>query len=612
MTTIAGVHRSGGFLFNKTAVFCRKFFVILSRLAMEGETFASFGLHDKVLDALRKSNFHHPTPLQRRALNRTAYDFADVIVEAGPHEGRTTCIAMFAAHCSLSAQTPSNRCTAILADSVERVERVASACRSLDVGGCRTAHSVSCKGNQPKVGDGSAIYVSTLEVLQNASSADCSACVTLIIEDVMKYDPVGLCRLLRKLVAVSPTINMCFFTSESPSAVDYSVRYMLRRINRRYLSREPCPPKYAFLLCQDQFDRADLNARVSQLAHLRRVLILTHNKEVRDLKSHLHQEFGFRTYSIQRNTSSGDRERVLSDFLACDFAILIAMDAFVGVDLMDVDAVIQYYPPQKSMPDEEWRDFVTHLNGTNDAQFPTLVCTLVGVDDLALCAYFQSRVGVNEPILNLAPTHKRFASILDNPRAVAIEKMGAAAAGKFSPPPESPADLDSAIVAKVRHSSPPAYEQDPPKHDKHSGGGGGSHRGGGGGDHKGDHRGGDHKGGDHKGGGGGGDQKGGRGGHGKDSKGQSPKHSDPHHSGGGGGGGGGGKKDQGGKQQEKDKQQSQKNQQQSSSKGDKNQDRDRDRDRDRDHHDDNQGGGGGGKRNRKHKGSIPLPRSARD
>ena len=143
---------------------------------------------------------------------------------------------------------------------------------------------------------------------------------------------------------------------------------------------------------------------------------------MRDLKAYLHQQLGFKTFSIQRNTSLSDHDRVLSDFLRSQYAVLVAMDAYTGIDLMDVDAVIQVYPPQKSMPEEEWAEYTSYLQTTNNPAKPTIVVTLVGADDFALVSYFMRRLNLELPVLNVSPTHPQFSEIVRSSNAVLAEK----------------------------------------------------------------------------------------------------------------------------------------------------------------------------------------------
>jgi hypothetical protein len=47
---------------------------------------------------------------------------------------------------------------------------------------------------------------------------------------------------------------------------------------------------------------------------------------------------------------------------------LVAWDAFTALDVMDVDVIVQYYPPQKSLTEQEWAEFIQLLHTTVDGE----------------------------------------------------------------------------------------------------------------------------------------------------------------------------------------------------------------------------------------------------
>jgi hypothetical protein len=232
--------------------------------------------------------------------------------------------------------------------------------------------------------------------------------------------------LVNTTSALWPDVNICFFTSKPPSSIHASLRYLLRRSHRCYLPARNPIPTFTFLLCLGSNDRADLCLALTQLRGFRRVLILTHNREVKDVRNDLYRQLGLKTFAINRATQTEERGRILADFLQADQAALIAMDAFTGVDLVDVDAIIQYYTPQKSMPDEDWDDFVTLLKTTgesNPEKHPSLVVTLGAMEDLGLVRNIQNKLGINCPLLNLSPNHANFEDFIYQPNLAVLARI---------------------------------------------------------------------------------------------------------------------------------------------------------------------------------------------
>jgi hypothetical protein len=391
----------------------------------EAKITAIKGLQPLVGAAMTAAGFTVPTGFQRRMLTHLAEaQCPDMIAETSTGSGRYVCIAATSAHCVLCA-TGANKTVIIMCQTFATVTKVKAIFGQLAVHGLRVqALDPESAVRAGTGGDAAHVYIGTMTAVAKLSASVLGRCVALVVEDVAAVAAHRVVDVLETFVREAPMLSICLFSSAAPDTVDMSVRYLLRRSNRRYIFADPAPgAAFTTLLCHSQSDRSDLCMRIAEMPGLRRVLILTHNKEVRDLKNFLHSAVGLRTYSIQRSTPAAERQTVLGDFLSCQFAVLVAMDAFAGVDLTDVDAVIQFYPPQKSMPEEEWSVYVACLQSTGQPQRPCRVVTIGAPDDLTMISYFQNKTGVAGPVLNISPTHVQFAELVRNPQA-ALEAKG--------------------------------------------------------------------------------------------------------------------------------------------------------------------------------------------
>lgn len=453
-------------------------------------TFEALGVHQSLCHALTERHIVNPNELQKKTLQHTVRDFADIIVEAPlPRSGRHTLISVLAAHCCLfvgaipltvhnngggaknattvgsnsnpqqgrnnnSSNNNNNENTAAGAEDAASPAATATAgaaaattvppvvivvCKSTQtmaklhhtltlITGNTGVVAVQCHDDHPPSHPQQAtakglVYLGLLPTLSKWNPDLFSHTVTLIVEDCSAHESETLKQLIELLIQVSTSSNLCLLSTSPPSSITPAIRYLLRRKNRRYYYHQPSPPKFSYLMCHDAEDRSALSLKLSTLQGFKSILVLTHNRDVRDLKALLHAELGVKTFSIQRNTSNADHDRILNDFLRSPYAILVAMDAYTGVDLMDVDAVIQYYPPQKSMPEEEWAEFVSYLQSTNDPISPTIVTTIVAPDDFALISYFMKRVGHEGPVINVSPLHPQFQATVLTPHVVAAEKQ---------------------------------------------------------------------------------------------------------------------------------------------------------------------------------------------
>ena len=387
-------------------------------------TFESLGVHRQLCAALADRGIVHPRDIQRRTLQHTVHDYADIIAEAAPHSGRNTLLAVFSAHCALcSSESDAKSSVLILADdraSCLKVFHVLNGLAKI----ARVTATICLDDNPPStlLTAKASVVLTTFEAIVQWRPEKFAHVVTLAVEDCSRHDKRALQDVIERMIQVSPSANVFMLSTVPPSEVDVAIRYLLRRKNRRYYFKENAPPKFSYLLSTDAKDREALKDKLMELPGLRTVLLLTHNREVRDLKASLPTWNG-KSFGIQRNTTAQEHDRTLSDFLRSPFAALVAMDAYTGVDLMDLDAVIQFYPPQKSMPESEWSEFMAYLHSTNNPENPTQVITLVGTDDFALVSYFMKRVGMDGPVINISPTHPQFVEAVRCPDAIVREKL---------------------------------------------------------------------------------------------------------------------------------------------------------------------------------------------
>lgn len=248
---------------------------------------------------------------------------------------------------------------------------------------------------------------------------------SLCVENIDAYSNSSVVELLELYTTASSNSPLCLLVPRKPSGVHPTIRYFLRRGNRRFMYSLTAPgTHYTQLLASSHNDRSELCGRLLEMQGMQRVLVLTHNKEVRDLKSSIQSQLpSTKVLSLQRSTPQAERQKVLSEFLGQQQAILVGMDAFTGIDLVDVDAVIQYYPPQKSMTEEEWDALIACYQTTSSPDKACLVVTLVGSEDVGMVAYFQQNLGDSGPILNLSPKHPQFAELVWNPFACVEAKV---------------------------------------------------------------------------------------------------------------------------------------------------------------------------------------------
>jgi hypothetical protein len=379
------------------------------------------GLHPLVTAALMGAGMESQTAFQRQLLGVLGPNVPDVIAETTPGCGHVSMMLAWAAHCVLSAEGANDKLAFIIPrageDSGAKIVEVA---KKLAVHGLKVGTVDGEDDTTPSVARNVRVLLATPAALRRCRDL-LSRCVTLVFEDVSSLPTNVAVDLIELVAKVNHTVTLCLFSTLRPAEVDMSIRYLLRRSNRRYLPADRRPSAcFSTLLCHTQEEREEIALRITHLADLRKVLVMTHNREVKELRQNIADRAKLNTHMIHRATPTNDRQRVLADFIQSQFAVLVTMDAFTGVDLMDVDAVINYYPPQKSMPDTEWDTYVACVQSTGDPARPCLVATVAAPDDITMICYFMQKLRVSGPILNVAPTHPDFEDIVRYPEAALL------------------------------------------------------------------------------------------------------------------------------------------------------------------------------------------------
>lgn len=359
----------------------------------------------------------------------------DMILESRPRMGRQTCSACYAAHRSLT----SNAVSIIACDNAASAAKEKATFEKLSIDGLTfvargfadAATSVS------ETLSGPAVIICPVEVVLMIPVPVLERATLLLVQDVHQQAPDALVGAMSRFANHAITSsNVVLFSSRTIQDIHVSVRYLLRRSNRRYYVLSDSDQrsgglssttavKYSTLLCHDAEDRFELTYRALEMPGVRHSLVMVHNKEINEMRTSLHSRLGGRVYYIQRGTTSADRERTLSDFLESRSAILVAADGFTGIDLLDVDMVIMCYAPQKSMRDDEWFAFLSFLQATGHPSRPTRVVTITAPDELTVTQYFFKRLQLEMPILNVSPTHPEFHELLRRPQLAVVAALAA-------------------------------------------------------------------------------------------------------------------------------------------------------------------------------------------
>ena len=390
-----------------------------TRFPEKESTFDDLGVHPKVVTALKKANMTRGTQAQCDILRCTCDDMSDVLAEVQSGDGRYALMGMFAQHCVLNSEGIDFPFVAVITANDASRSKFIKEMSKQKIDGL-DAVEIANTNRRPSDYRRPCIFVTSFAIAMRWE-ADMKRCCTVIMEGANQFKPDDVERLLDATAKRSPEANFFLLTTVPPCDVDPSLRYILGRKKRRYRATTPSGPVSTYLLANSEKDRTMLVERLLQIKEFSKVLLLTHNREVRQLSDYVGKSR--KTMEVRRNATNAERFATITDFLGAPSAVLVAMDMYTGIDLLDVNAVIQFYPPQKSVPDEDWEDYVNCVTRTAASRGVTNLITLVGPEDMTLAQHCMERLGCEPLMLNLSPTHPKFAEIVRQPILAALTQV---------------------------------------------------------------------------------------------------------------------------------------------------------------------------------------------
>ena len=390
-----------------------------TRFAEKETAFDDLGLHPKVVTALKKANMTRGTQGQCDILRCTCDDMSDVLAEVQAGDGHYALMGMFAQHCVLNSEGIDFPFVAVIAASDASRAKFLKEIAKFKIDGL-DAVEISNTNRRPSDYRRPCIFVTSFPIALRWE-ADMKRCCTVIIEGVNHFKSDDVERLLDNTAKRSPEANFFLLSTVPPCDVEPSLRYILGRKKRRYRATTPSGPISTYLLATSEKDRTHLVERLLQIKDFSKILLLTHNREVRQLSDFVAKTR--KALEVRRNATSAERFATINEFLSAPSCVLVAMDMYTGVDLLDVQAVIQFYPPQKSVPDEDWEDYVNCVTRTAASRGVTNLITLVGPEDMTLAQHCMERLGCEPLMLNLSPSHPKFAEIVRQPVLAALQQV---------------------------------------------------------------------------------------------------------------------------------------------------------------------------------------------
>ena len=153
-----------------------------------------------------------------------------------------------------------------------------------------------------------------------------------------------------------------------------------------------------------QMDKAKVAATIARSAD--RTLVFTRTKRGADKLARQLESEGVKAAPIHGDLPQRARERALADFSGGKLPVLVATDvAARGIHVDDIDIVIHYDPP------EDHKAYLHRSGRTARAGESGVVVTLVLWDQELPVKRLQTRIGVDQPLVEVFSNDKRLADL---------------------------------------------------------------------------------------------------------------------------------------------------------------------------------------------------------
>ena len=325
---------------------------------MTATEFASLGLSEPLLRALRDRNYTTPTPIQARSIPHLLQG-RDLLGIAQTGTGKTAAFSLpmldLLTNSGLKAQ-PKRPRALVLAPTRELATQIADSCKAYGRHGkLRTAIVFGGVGQTPQVQAlraGVDILVATpgrLLDLINQQHCDLSAVEILVLDEADRMLDMGFLPDVKRILARVPERRQSLLFS---ATMPEDVTALSKKYLRDPLRVEVTPPaatadriEQSVVFVQKAKKRDELAKLLADPAFVR-TLVFTRTKHGADRVARHLDKAGIEAHAIHGDKSQNARERALEAFRAGKCHVLVATDiAARGIDVKDITHVVNFDLP---------------------------------------------------------------------------------------------------------------------------------------------------------------------------------------------------------------------------------------------------------------------------
>ncbi len=356
---------------------------------MTNTTFQSFGLDQRLLNALGRSGFTHPTPIQELSIPAQLTG-RDILGVAQTGTGKTAAFGLPILHHILQMPgrpSPKSCRALILAPTRELAVQIEDNFREFSGGAgittCLVLGGVSRAGQIKKISRGVDVLIATpgrLEDLMNDKKIRLDEARFVVLDEADRMLDMGFVQPVKRILArLHPRRQSALFSATMPK----EVRGLAESFLKDPLRVEATPPATTVSKIEQRAELIDGPLKRPRLLELvtapevERVIVFARTKRGADKVAKNLITDGVEAEAIHGNKAQNARQRALNKFRQGYVKVLVATDIVArGIDVPGITHVINF-----DLPDEA-DNYVHRIGRTGRNGASGIAITLCSPDEL--------------------------------------------------------------------------------------------------------------------------------------------------------------------------------------------------------------------------------------
>lgn len=353
-------------------------------------TFASLGLSDSLLRAIKEQDYDTPSPIQRKSIP-AILEGRDVMATAPTGSGKTAAFTLpLLQQLSGGAKAKSNSVRALVLTPTRELaaqvgESVATYGKYLSLRSAVVFGGIKINPQMKKLRGGIDLLIATpgrLLDLFNQNAIKFSQLEILVLDEADRMLDMGFIHDIRKIMALLPQHRQNLFFSATFST---EIRQMAGNILHDPLQIEVSRRNAAAKSVKQTVFEVDKKSKAALLSFMigsnnwQQVLVFTRTKHGADRLTQQLEDDGIKATAIHSNKSQGARTKALAQFKSGQIRALVATDiAARGIDIDQLPHVVNFELP--NVPE----NYVHRIGRTGRAASEGEAISLVSADEAKL------------------------------------------------------------------------------------------------------------------------------------------------------------------------------------------------------------------------------------